>query len=275
MPVEQPKSGKGGSRSAAATPYTSRIIKAGALLGDTTPLLAHWDESQSVGGNLDRIRRENLFGKASRSRVEDILAIFRQRYLVDESVTKALVILTKGGFPAAALDRILYFYAASADPLLHDAVTEILLPMHSRAKTDVGVADVEKAVVQWVNAGKTTTKWSDITIRRATQELLAALRDFGVLQGAAHKRIAPAYLPIAAFAYVAFCLKQRQASAARLLELPDWSLFFLPPAGVERLLIEAQQHGLLEYHVAGAVSRLTFPAQTIEEYANVIAQRPH
>jgi len=156
------------------------------LLGDTKTLLAHWDESQAVRENLDRIRRENLFGKASRSRVEDILAIFHQRYLSDEAVTKALVILTKGGFPAATLDRILFFHAASADLLLHDAVTQILLPMHSHGLVNVDVADFEKAVVKWVNEGKTTTKWSEITIRRATQELLAALRDFGVLQGASN-----------------------------------------------------------------------------------------
>jgi hypothetical protein len=275
MAVEKPKSGKKGRPSAAATLYTSKIIKAGALLGDTKTLLAHWDESQTVAANLDRIRRENLFGKASRSRVEDILAIFRQRYLSDEAVTKALVILTKGGFPAAALDRILYFHAASADSLLHDAVTQILLPMHSHGMVNVDVADFEKAVVKWVNEGKTTTKWSDITIRRATQELLAALRDFGVLQGASNKRIAPAYVPIEAFAYLAFYLKQRQPSAAKLLELNDWKLFFLPREGVERSLIEAHQHNLLEYHVAGTVSRLTFPVETLEEYANVLASRTH
>jgi hypothetical protein len=31
--------------------------------------------------NSNRVQRDNVFGKASRSRVDDILAIFRQRYL--------------------------------------------------------------------------------------------------------------------------------------------------------------------------------------------------
>jgi hypothetical protein len=53
--------------------YQSKIIKAGALLADTKTLLAHWDETCSVSENLARFRRENIFGKASRSRVEDIL----------------------------------------------------------------------------------------------------------------------------------------------------------------------------------------------------------
>ncbi len=86
---------------------------------------------------------------------------------------------------------------------------------------------------------------------RVAQGLLSTLRDFGVLQGEVHKRIAPAYLPVEAFAYVAFYLKQHQPSGARLIDSPDWTLFFLPREGVERFLFEAHQRGLLEYHAAG------------------------
>ena len=42
--------------------------------------------------------------------------------------------------------------------------------------------------------------------------------------------------------------------------MPDWKLFFLHREGVERFLFEANQHDLLEYHAAGTVTRLTFPA---------------
>ena len=50
--------------------YSTKIIKAGALPADTKTLLSHWDTSSPVQDNLDRIRRENLLGKASRSRVD-------------------------------------------------------------------------------------------------------------------------------------------------------------------------------------------------------------
>src|SRR5258708_7445716 len=91
--------------------YTSKIIKAGALIGDTKTLLSHWDAGATVDENLNRVHRENVFGKASRSRVEDILTIFRRRYLAEKSVTKALVTLVRGKFPSAALDRLLYFHS--------------------------------------------------------------------------------------------------------------------------------------------------------------------
>src|SRR5947209_5093557 len=85
--------------------YSSKIIKAGALLADTKTLLAHWDTMATVQANLIRIKEDNDFAKASRSRVEDILAIFRQRYLVERDVTKALVALVKQRVDSASLDR--------------------------------------------------------------------------------------------------------------------------------------------------------------------------
>src|ERR1017187_7020168 len=203
-----------------SAPYSSRIIKAGALIGDTKTLLAHWDVDASVEENINRVRRDNVFGKASRSRVEDILAIFRQRYLTEESVTRALVVLVRGKFPTAALERLLYFYSARADRLLHDAVTEILVPMQARGLVDINAQNFQRSLAKWVDEGKTAGHWSEPTISRVSQGLLSALRDFGVLQGAVKKKIATAYFPIESFAYVVFCLKQHQPSGVKLIELP-------------------------------------------------------
>lgn len=258
-------------RSSAA--YSSRIIKAGALIGDTKMLLTHWDVTASVAENIERSQRENIFGKASRSRVDDILRIFRQRYLTEESVTTALVTLVQGKFPTAALERLLYFHSARADQLLHDAVTEILVPMQAQGLLDINTKDFQSRIVKWMEEGKTVGNWSEITITLVCRGLLASLRDFGVLQGATKKKIAPAFLPTEAFAYIMFYLKQHQPSGVKLIELPDWKLFFLSREGVERFLFEAHQRELLEYHVAGSVTRLTFPAETLQEYANVLTQR--
>ena len=263
------------AKEAGAARYTSRIIKAGALLSDTKTLLAHWDTTSSVHDNLDRVRRENLFGKASRSRVEDILKIFRQRYLSEEEVTRALVILVEQRFPTACLDRILYFHSARNDNLLHDVVTELLLPLKAQGITDIDVHGIHRELSKWASNGKTAGPWSEPTIRRITQGLLSALRDFGVLQGAVNKQIAPAYLPVHAFAYIIFYLRRSEPSGTKLLDHPDWKLFFLSREGVERFLVEAHQQGLLEYHAAGTVTRLDFPMNTLEEYANVLAERAH
>jgi hypothetical protein len=252
--------------------YSSKIIKAGALLPDTKTLLLHWDLAAPVRDNLARLRQENVFGKASRSRVEDMLAVFRQRYLTDLAVLKALVVLVRRKLAAASLDRILYFHATQSDNLLHDVVAEWLYPMQTRGISDVEPDEVHRVLAGWVAEGKTTGEWREETTRRVAQGLLSTLRDFGVLCGAVHKRIAPAFIPVPVFAYVMFYLKQHEPSGAKLVEHRDWKLFFLTREGVERFLFEAHQQGLLEYHAARSVTRLTFPAKSLEEYAHALAQ---
>lgn len=109
----------------------------------------------------------------------------------------------------------------------------------------------------------------------AARQPLAALRDFGVLAGAVKKRLARPYLPIAAFAYIAFALGQQESSGYGLVHSPEWRLFFLDSPVVERLFVEAQQERLLTYHAAGRVVRVDFPAETSEEYAHALLARAH
>jgi len=222
-------------------PYSSKIIKAGALLPDTKALLSAWDPGLSVSENLQRVRRQNLLGKTSRSRAEDILAIFRQRYLAEDTVAQALAALVRHQCNGNTLDRILYFHALRADSLLHDVVIEILVSHWSRGTMEIDMREIESALKKWVEEGKTSGSWGDYTIRRVTRGVLSTLRDFGVLQGAVKKRIAPAYLSVQAFSYIAFYLKQHQPSGNKLLDLVDWKLFFLPREGVERFFLEAHQ----------------------------------
>jgi len=179
----------------------------------------------------------------------------------------------KGPFPTEGLTRVLYFHAARADALLHDTVTEILWPLHALGKTDVTIQDILTPLARWAAEGKTAGYWSEPTLVRVAQGLMATLRDFGVLQGRVHKRLAPMYLPVEAFACIVFYLHQEQPSGERLLSHPQWRLFFLSPQAVEHFFVEAQQRHLLEYYAAGSIIRITFPTDSAEEYARALTQR--
>lgn len=261
------------SSSTAAPLYTSRIIKASALIADTRLLLAEWDLTRPVAENLNHLRRQNVFGKASRSRIEDILTIFRQRYFDDPDVGGALVTLAQGGAPYGWLDLLLYFFTAQNDRVLRDMVVDLLYTRQQAGFSDLPVEVVERQVREWVAGGKTTSRWGDATLARVAQGVMATLRDFGVLLGKINKRITPVYLPAPAFALIANWLHRREGSGDRTLHCDDWKLFFLPVAGVERLFIEAHQEHLLTYHAAGSVVRIDFPATTLTEYAHALVTR--
>ena len=174
---------------------------------------------------------------------------------------------------AESLDHILFFHAAQSDPLLRDTVVEFLYPRNQRGRNEVIIDDLQRQLMEWVKEKKTTAEWSEPTARRVAQGLLSTLRDFGVLKGAVKKSIAPVYLTIKAFSYIAFVQSKLQSSGHKVLNDPIWKLFFMSTDGVERFFFEAHQHGLLEYYAAGNVIRIEFPAPTLPEYANVIVER--
>ncbi len=252
--------------------YSSKIIKAGALLADTRTLLAYWDMSLSVEQNLDRFQRENLFGKTSRSRIEDILTIFRQRYLRDPELLRALVVFARAGFPAPSFDRVLYFLALRNDPLLHDAVIEVVAPTYEHGRQELLVADMLRWLRQQVADGRTERPWSDETIERVAQGVMATLRDFGLLQGVIHKRITPPFMPVEAFSFIALLRFRELQAGERLLRDPEWRVFLLSDLAVERLFAAAHQEHLLEYYAAGRVIRIEFPTLSLEEYARALTQ---
>ena len=61
---------------------------------------------------------------------------------------------------------------------------------------DIGVHDFQRPLEEWVEHGKTVSSWSEITIIRVAQELLATLRDFGVLEGALRKELPRPFSPL-------------------------------------------------------------------------------
>ncbi len=259
----------------AAPIYTSRIIKASALIADTKVLLNAWDLGLSVSENLERARQQNIFGKTSRQRVIDILTIFRQRYFDEPQIGAALVALVQGNAPAQWVDPLLYFFSAQNDQTLRALVIEVIYPRSLAGYADLPVELTVRALRQWVGEGRTTKSWNEKTTLRVAQNAMAALRDFGVLEGAMRKEIAPFYLPHPSFALVAFWLAQRLHSGNLVLNSDDWKLFFLPVAGVERFFIEAHQEHLLSYNAAGSIVRLDFPAGTLSDYAHFLLSKTH
>jgi len=105
------------------------------------------------------------------------------------------------------------------------------------------------------------------------QGLLSALRDFGVLQGAVNKKNRARLLSRPVVLHISFLSETAPAIRSETDRVAGLEAVLLQREGVERFLFEAHQRNLLEYHVAGSVTRLTFPAETLEEYANVLAKR--
>lgn len=253
--------------------YSSIIIKGSGLLDETRALLSSWDSSLSTDENLERALRYNIFAKVSRKRTIQVLRILRRRYFNETEIAQSLVILEKEGLSRDAQKAILYFLTAQSDPLLRDAVVEIILPFAGQGRREIEVNELSNALRAWVNDGRMTTRWNEKTLLLASRGILTTLRDFGILQGFADKRLAPSYLPVSAFAFIAFLLQRKTGSPADVLHSSEWSLFLLSLQDVEKLFLEAHQRKLLTYHAAGSIIRITFSENSPEVFAHALAQR--
>ena len=221
----------------------------------------------STDENRTAVIRENPLGKATRSRAADVLnRIFIPRFVKGPipCAWKLLRTLEEAGASPAILRPIYYWFTARSEPLLSDFVTEYLVPGRAAGLRAVGVPEF----ISWLatkNMG-----WSEIVAIKSGRALLAALRDFGVLDGKAKKTLVRPPLPLGAFSFIAFTLSRLGVAGRDMLAHPDWTLFMLTPSDVEHLFLEAHQQRLLQYHAAGTLVNLDFPAGNVEEYARVV-----
>jgi hypothetical protein len=169
------------------------------------------------------------------------------------------------------LRPVYYWITARSDRLLYDYVTQELT---YAGRLDDRIVRIEETI-GWIRRQlqRIHQDWSPTVTVKVARGLLAALRDFRILEGARRKRLAPAHLPMESFCYVAFCLYKLGVGGESLVNHTDWRLFLLTPTLVESLFLNAHQHNFLEYYSAGRVYRIDFPTTTHEGYADVLFGR--
>jgi hypothetical protein len=257
--------------------YTSNLQKGGALIQECRTLLSEWVPDESLTHFENRVASKNLLGKASRRRVRDIIKrIFKRRFDPERTPgPEPLHRLIRAGVSIEVVNKILYYHTALSEDLLYDFVTLYLYTKHSEGGFRVTVQETEEFLLGMERTGRLTRRWTPAVRTRVARGLLAACRDFHILEGATRKSFAPVSMPMEAFVYVAYHLKQRVASASKILEHSDWRLFLIDHEAVERHFLSAHQESWLKYHSAGRVVRIDWAYSSLLEVIDAIAERAH
>lgn len=249
--------------------YTTRLQKGGALLEDMRQLVRTWSKAPT-DGLRDEAIRANVLNKGTRARLADV---YRRTFLprfVDGPIPNAWKFarpLEDANASVQVVRPAYYWISARGEPLMADFCREFIFPRQAIVRAGIGTEEV----LGWLR--EKGCPWSPTVATKVARGLLAALRDFGILEGRARKRLSGSVLPVPGFSYLARCLRETGAVSRTLLTHPDWQLFLLNPNDVEHLFLSAHQERLLEYQAAGSSVSITFPSLSLEEYAHVIAQR--
>src|SRR6266852_2860878 len=233
-------------------------------------LVRNW-QNTNANGQQNTVVAENLLGKRTRARSSDTLRYaFLPRFVNGRppQAWKIVRALEDRHLPIEILCPVYYWITARSERLLYDFVSTELLS-YSRSQVQHIKTD---AVCGWISSqlaiyGK---RWSQTVTTKVAQGVLATLRDFSILEGTVKKRIAPVYLPVESFAYIAFALHQEGVSGPNLVYHHDWSLFLFSPLVVEHMFLEADRHAFLRFQAAGKIIRIDFPVHSFEEMADVV-----
>ncbi len=252
--------------------FTSRLAKGGALLPDMRLLVSNWSEELTRANSPKSVR--GILSKMTLARGRDTYTrAFRPRFIHGSppDAWKLARILETLNTDVDIIRPFYYWITARGEPLLYSFVTEEVFHRAGHADREIRIGEV----INWISRKLhgTEKEWTPTVQRKVARGLLAALRDFGILNGAVRKYIAPFHLPLEAFALIGFCLNDLKVIGRDMIRHRDWKLFLLRESNVERLYMECHQHNWLRYQVAGGLYRLEFPNNTFEEYARAVLAR--
>ena len=242
------------------------------MLDDARQFVTLWDDGVGTDVNLDRFAHENLLGLPSLVRAADVTnRILRPRFVDPcDEVIPALRHLS--GKTSPFVDAC-YFETARDDLLLAMFAEQALWEWFVEGRLRVNAELVDGWLAEKTGTGE-VPEWSDGRRRKIARGLLAALRDFGRLDGAkgsSNKEIAGPGISDGGFAYVAYRLHQQGESSRATLTSPVWRRWLLDDARIEQHMHRLSAHGLLYYVCSGSTLRIDWRVETLAEVARAAA----
>jgi hypothetical protein len=168
----------------------------------------------------------------------------------------------------------MFLFTCRAHTILADFVREVYWPAYAAGRNTLDNEEAQLFVNRANQDGKTTTPWSDSTIRRAAGYLTGCCADFGLLERG-HRRvrhILPYRLEPRVATILAYDLHFAGQGDNRVIAHADWALFGLDAADVLAELKRMALNGLVIVQTAGSVIRVGWQYKTIGEMIDAVAQ---
>lgn len=255
--------------------YTVQLQAGLGLIEETRLLLEIWQPSMDSAvltrAALDSGRFANLSARRLRNLV---IEGFRPRYLVDQGSPARLLKNLLPYLTRREFEQLLFLYTCRAHAILADFVRDVYWPAYAAGRDRLDNLEARQFVTRANQDGKTTTPWSESTIRRAAGYLTGCCGDFGLLERGQRKerRILPYRLEPRVGALLAYERHFAGLSDNRLIGDPDWTLFGLAPEDVLAELRQLALKGQLIVQTAGSVTQISWPFKSMDEVIDAVAQ---
>lgn len=236
---------------------TSSIAHHGAYIWETKRVLETYIETESYSAVEEAVLEENLLRKSSESYRKGILGEIARRYELDKNGYAETPLVRVFERPVAeSLQEWVLYYEFSQEPVVRLITSEFLYPSFHSGVLALQKEDVVEFIDESEDDFPVIESWSDNTRLRVAEHYLAAMKNFGLLEGSQQKEFKYIYPPNELIVYVLYSLfEQDVTTAGAVVEHPDWKLLLMTPEEVrDRLQEISPTH--VTYEKRGSVERL-------------------
>jgi len=247
-------------------PYSARNVANGAQIESVRQVFG----ALASGTPLSDIQRQITDGillrqktRGSRSRTWDSLW---QRYFSHgvEWVREDLIAAYKKGPLSKEFLSLLYLHYAFRDSLTFDFVTQYIWARWSEKKLTVMTNDLVGFLDEAAKEQAQINGYSEATRIKLAHSILAALRDFGLLQGKRKKLIVRPDLPPDTADHVLRLLTTEGKQGLEILQDKIWRLFLCDQKEVAGKLQALAQQNRIEFERVGNTIILQTPSHWVQ-----------
>lgn len=254
--------------------YSSRLGAGLGMLDETRVFLDLWQPGMQAA-ELQRLALESgHFPNVSARRLRNLVGeCFALRYLADNGEPAALLKRLLPTLSAREYQQLLFLYTCRAHPILTNFVCEVYWTAYSAGR-DVLTNEEARAWVTRANQdGKTTSPWSETSIKNVAGYLTGVCAEYGLLEGGQRvsRRILPYRIESRPATVLAYDLHHKGHGDNAVLSHQDWALFGMERDDVLDEMKRLALKGLLIVQSAGGVTRISWPHKTMEELVDVLA----
>ena len=256
-------------------PYTTMLNAGIGMIEETKTLLDLWEPGMSTARLNTIALQSGSFPQITARRLKNLIAeCFRPRYLVQDDKPAKQLKAIKDTFSTREFNQLLFLYTCRHSAVLYDYVVSEYWVAYSASKATISNKDAWRFVNQANQTGRTSSPWSEHTLKRVARYLTSSLADFGFLESGQKvaRGIVPTHIEGRVAIYLAYELHFSGVGDNHVLSHPDWSLF-----GMERedVLDELKRQALKGWFIiqsAGSATRIGWQYKTMEEVIDALAR---
>ena len=254
--------------------YTIRLAAGLGMIEETHMLLDLWCNGMTTAELHRRSLDSGHFSGVSASRLKNMIFDgFAPRYLVNNGTPARILKDVRSLLSNKVLEQLMFLYTCRAYPILADFVRTVYWPTYASGRGTIANDDAWQFVSSANQQGKTTTPWTEGTIRRAAGYLTGCCADFGLLEQGRRtvRRILPYHLEQQIIVLIAYDLHLAGLGDNQIIAHEDWHLFGLEPTDVLSELKRMALKGFIIVQNAGSATRIHWPFATLHEVFDGIA----